>query len=292
MISQPFSGNNLINTGKPSSKNKFKFINDSGIEYFLWKGIEDAGLTVVFSTRESGVSTGEYRSLNLGFMVGDNEQSVRANRLRFFTAVGVKTKDVVTATQVHGTDILNAGGFKDSPGKLNPDGSVNIGTGDAILCQKPGVFAMMFYADCLPIILINPGKKGAMLLHAGRSGTYNGITSTALSAFLKRTGAEPDEVIIILGPRINECCYAVSRDIFESFHSKFGDIDGLCDVDGAIFSLDIGKINKSLLISMGITKNNIYDLDLCTSCHGELFFSHRRTGGTTGRQCTLVGFVE
>jgi YfiH family protein len=292
LISQPFSGNNFIKTDKSSNKNKFKFINNSGIEYFLWSGFEDAGFMVVFSTRKSGISTGEYRSLNLGFMVGDNERSVRANRLRFFKVVGVRPKDVVTATQIHGVDILNAGSSWDSQEKINPDGSVNLGTGDAILCQKPGLFAMMSYADCLPIILINPGKKSTMLLHAGRSGTYNGITSTALAAFMEKTGAEPDDIFVILGPRINECCYAVGRDVFESFSSKFGDIDGLCNVDGAVLLLDIGKINKSMLISMGITKNNIYDLNICTSCNNELFFSHRRSGGTTGRQCTLVGFIK
>ncbi|MCL5985926.1 MAG: polyphenol oxidase family protein [Actinobacteria bacterium] len=292
MISQPFSGNNLIKTGKPSNYNKFKFIDDSGIEYFLWKGIEDTGFIAVFSTRESGVSTGAYRSLNLGFMVGDDEQSVRANRLRFFAAIRVEPKDVVTATQVHGADILNARSFKDNPGKVNPDGSINLGTGDVILCQEPGVFAMMFYADCLPIILIHPKKKNAMLLHAGRSGTYERISSKALATFLKRTESKPSEVIVLLGPRINECCYAVSREVFESFRIRFGDIDGLRDMGSSGFFLDIGKINKLLLISMGIIKKNIYDLDLCTSCRGELLFSHRRDGGTTGRQCALMGFIK
>ena len=290
MISRPFSGNNFIKSSKSSDKNGFKFIDNSGTKYFLWNGFEDAGFLAVFSTRESGISNGAYRSLNLGFRVGDDEQSVRLNRTRLLSAIGVEPEDVVTATQVHGTDILSAGSFKSNPGELNPDGSINLGTGDVIFCREPGVYAMMFYADCLPIALIHPGKKNAMLLHAGRSGTYKRISTRALGQFLERTGILPSEVIVLLGPRIKECCYEVGRNIFESFRRRFGDIDGLCEREDSRFFLDIGKINKSLLISMGITKNNIYDIDLCTSCNSELFFSHRRDKGVSGRQCVLMGF--
>ncbi len=127
----------------------------------------------------------------------------------------------------------------------------------------------MLVADCLPVALAAPGR--AAMLHCGWRGLAGGIVERALEWF-----DEPPAAAV--GPGIGRCCYEVGPEVLEAF----AEIDGVAD--GRM--LDLRAVAGAKLAAAGVDR--VEHVDLCTHCRADLFFSHRRDGGVTGRQAGLV----
>jgi len=225
------------------------------------------GASVVFSTRAGGVSEGPYESLNLGILTEDDPEHVQENRARLATATGVDPWLVAMGWQVHGTEVLEwaepppEGGFA-TPGAELPrvDGHVT---------SQPGVALLVLVADCLPVALAGGGSVA--MVHGGWRGLAGGILERALERF-----DEPPAAAI--GPGIGPCCYEVGEEVLDAFAGLDGVADGRM--------LDLRAIARAKLHDAGVSR--IEQVDLCTSCREDLFFSHRRDGGVTGRQAGLA----
>jgi YfiH family protein len=213
--------------------------------------VELDGASVLFTTRRGGVSEGPYESLNLGRLTGDEGPNVDENRARLAESVGTEWERFRWARQVHGTDVARGD-------REEADGQV---------VAEPHTPAMVFVADCLPIALAGPGAVA--MLHAGWRGLAGGIV---------KNGVEPLEgpVSAAIGPGIGPCCYEVGHEVRAQFPSEAA--------EGR--NLDLKLAARRALENAGVT--DIHDVDLCTACHPELFFSHRRDDGVTGRQAGLV----
>jgi polyphenol oxidase len=218
---------------------------------------------VAFSTRQGGVSEGGYESLNLGVKTGDATENVIENRRRVADAVGLAPERIARIWQVHGADLRE---WADYPG---PPGWTDIGRpldhADGQLTSLPGLGLSVLVADCLPVALIAPGR--AAMLHCGWRPLAAGIVERALATF-----DEPPAAAI--GPGIGRCCYEVGEEVL----AEFADIEGVAD--GRM--LDLRMVVRRKLEAVGVS--TIEDVDLCTRCRPDLFFSHRRDKGVTGRQ--------
>ena len=82
-----------------------------------------------------------------------------------------------------------------------------------------------------------------------------------------------------IGPGIGRCCFEVGEEVLAEFEHLGDDI-----ANGRM--LDLGLVCERLLREAGV--ETVERSDLCTFCEWELFFSHRRDGGVTGRQAGLV----
>ena len=51
-------------------------------------------------------------------------------------------------------------------------------------------------------------------------------------------------------------------------------------------NLDLPTVIRAKLAEQGVT--DTHDTGLCTMCHPDVFFSHRRDSGVTGRQAGIV----
>jgi polyphenol oxidase len=225
--------------------------------------VELPGGGVAFSTRQGGVSEGGYESLNLGVKTGDATENVIENRRRVADAVGLAPERIARIWQVHGSELSE---WADYPG---PPGWTDIGRplnhADGQLTSLPGLGLSVLVADCLPVALIAPGR--AAMLHCGWRPLAAGIVEKALATF-----DEPPAAAI--GPGIGRCCYEVGEEVL----AEFADIEGVAD--GRM--LDLRMVVRCKLEAAGVS--TIEDVDLCTSCRPDLFFSHRRDKGVTGRQ--------
>ena len=221
------------------------------------------GGAAAFSTRQGGVSEGSYESLNLGVKTGDATENVAENRRRVADAVGLATERIARIWQVHGADLR---GWTDYPG---PPGWTDIGRqldhADGQLTSLPGLGLSVLVADCLPVALIAPGR--AAMLHCGWRPLAGGIVEKALATFDELPAAA-------IGPGIGRCCYEVREEVL----AEFADLEGVAD--GRM--LDLRMVVRRKLEAAGVS--TIEDVDLCTSCRPDLFFSHRRDKGVTGRQ--------
>jgi len=234
--------------------------------------LELPGARAVFSTRQGGVSEGPYRSLNLGILTEDRPDRVVENRSRLAGAAGVDPARVVMGWQVHGTDLREWDG-PDPQGAFGQPGEKELPHVDGHLTTQVGLALLVQAADCYPVAL-SDGQRAAML-HCGWRGLAGGIVENALAAFDSAPAAA-------VGPGIGACCYEVGPEVAERF----------ADVPGAASGrmLDLRRVITAQLEAGGVSA--IEHLDRCTSCEAELYFSHRRDRGLTGRQgalCVLTG---
>jgi len=229
--------------------------------------LELPGARVAFSTRHGGVSEGPYRSLNLGILTDDECARVTENRHRLARALGLAPAAIAMGWQVHGSDLAE---WTEPPASEDfAEPTVPVHQVDGHLTELPGVGLLVLGADCLPVALAGPGRVA--MLHCGWRGLAAGIVEAAVARF-----AEPPAAAI--GPGIGRCCYEVGDEVLAAF-------DGLPGVaDGRM--LDLRAVVRHRLEACGVRE--VADVDLCTSCREDLFFSHRRDLGVTGRQGGLV----
>lgn len=225
---------------------------------------------MVFSDRRGGVSDGPYESLNLGILTDDDQQSVSENRRLLAAHVGCDPERVAMGWQVHGHEILEwhgppvSGGFAHAGAELaRVDGHTTTVTDVPLL---------VLVADCLPVALI--GADRVAMLHCGWRGLAAGILEKGVALFDQPPRA-------VLGPSIGACCYEVGEEVL----AEFADLQGVAN--GRMLSLSL--VAQQKLLARGVTK--IDSFPLCTSCHPELFYSHRRDNGVTGRQAGLVWLI-
>ncbi|HVD86355.1 MAG TPA: polyphenol oxidase family protein [Solirubrobacterales bacterium] len=219
------------------------------------------GARAAFSTRLGGVSSRPFDSLNLGILTDDDPEGVTENRRRLVAALGKEPGEVVFALQVHGTQLIDH-----RTGHRLPEA-------DGHIVAEPGMAPLVFVADCLPIALRGP--QGVAMVHAGWRGLAGGIVASAAEAVGATDAA--------IGPGIGPCCYEVGEEVLGAFA-------GLGDGVAAGRMLDLPEVARRLLTEAGVER--VESAGLCTSCEEELFFSHRRDQGRTGRQAGIAWIEE
>jgi polyphenol oxidase len=222
---------------------------------------------VAFSTRVGGVSEGPFDSLNLGILTGDEPSSVIENRRRLCENVGADPERATMLWQRHGAGVVEA---PDDRGVMTA--GFDHPPGDALWTEERGLAMMLITADCLPVAIARAnGERPALaVLHVGWRGLLEGIAEAAL----ERLGNGSLEAVI--GPGIGPCCYEVGEEVAGPFRERFGgDV-----LQGR--NLDLATAAERALQAAGCGR--VERVDMCTSCHPDFFFSHRRDGVRTGRQ--------
>jgi hypothetical protein len=231
-----------------------------------WLEAELPAARAAFSTRLGGVSHEPYDALNVAIMTGDERDDVRENRLRLAAALGREPDGVVMGRQVHGAE-LHEHAERQEP-RVYADVVKSPDEVDAHATADPGLTPLVMVADCLPVALDGPG--GVAMAHCGWRGLAAGIVARASTAVEAEAAA--------VGPGIGPCCYEVGDEVL----TEFADLDGVAD--GRM--LDLSAVARVLLERAGVEATEISGL--CTKCNPDLFYSHRRDGGRTGRQAGLV----
>jgi YfiH family protein len=234
---------------------------------FRWEGdhlaAELPGARALFTTRRGGVSDGAFASLNLGLLTDDDSGNVNENRARVADATGCSRDRFLYGKQVHGATVRRA---TEPPG---PDRPRTDEDGQATALQ--GHPALVFVADCTPVVLAAEGAIAT--LHVGWRPAAAGIVAEGLTALREVGGTGP--VTALIGPGARACCYEVGEEV----HAEFADYDARRGRN-----LDLPAVLRAQLEG----EAEVHDTELCTMCEPQLFFSHRRDGGVTGRQAGIA----
>ncbi len=164
------------------------------------------GVRHAFFTRQGGVSTGLYESLNLGRGSKDHPVAVAENRRRAAAAFGVEPGWLLSCFQTHSTLVRVAEG---PWGDDRPEG-------DAIVTTVPGVVCGALTADCAPVLLADPGARVVGCAHAGWKGALDGVVESAVSAMVA-AGADRRDITAVVGPCIGPDSYEVGEEFLERF---------------------------------------------------------------------------
>ncbi len=264
----------------------YKLIQD---KYLSFDILEETGLVKqAFTTRNGGISPIPFNTLNLGFNTGEDPEIIRANHQRIAQALEVDSRRMVRGEQVHGLEIQvvteqNQGGVWE-PDKVLPHT-------DGLITNQPGIMLASYYADCVPILLLDPRQKAIALLHAGWKGTVGKIAALGVQALQKNFGTRPDDCRAVIAPSVGLCCYQVGEDVASQFRANYADWPEFMQADGLEkFRLDLKKANRQALEEAGVRQ--IALIDLCTCCRADWFFSYRRQKGKCGRMASLLMLQE
>jgi polyphenol oxidase len=230
-------------------------------------GLELNGARVAFTTRQGGVSEGPYRSLNLGILTDDDQTRVTENRRRLAEGLQLDPKRIAMGWQVHGTDLKDWQAPPDKGGYAHA--GAELAKVDGHTTGERHLALLVLAADCLPVALA--AEDRIAMLHCGWRGLAAGIVERAIETF-------PEPPAAALGPCIEQCCYEVGPEVLEAFAGTPKAADGRM--------LSLRAIARVKLEAAGV--GEIHSVDLCTSCREDLFFSHRRDHGLTGRQAGMI----
>lgn len=235
-----------------------------------WLEADLGGARAAFSTRLGGSSEAPFDTLNLGILTEDDPAAVLANRQRLAAQLGRDPTAIPIALQVHGAELLSHDGPQ-VPSHFAEPGSA-LPEADGHVVRTAGLAPLVLTADCLPVVLSGPG--GVAVLHCGWRGLAAGIIAAGAAAVQASDAA--------VGPGIGACCYEVGEEVLDAF-------SGLGEGIAAGRMLDLVEVARRLLAEAGVARVEV--AGLCTSCEPELFFSHRRDAGRTGRQAG-IGWIE
>jgi len=219
------------------------------------------------STRHGGKSTAAYQTLNLCIHTDDHPDMVQQNLSLFCHDLGISPQALARSYQVHGDIIWET----KEPGYTSGY--------DAIIAYEPGIFAGVGIADCCPILLADPLRGCTAAIHAGWKGTVAQIVSKTASAMISQ-GSNPADILAYIGPCISLTHFEVGDEVAEQFVFK--------EKRGARWHVDLKATNEAQLRNVGISQIEISDY--CTIENNDLFFSHRKEKGITGRMLAIIGF--
>ena len=239
-----------------------------GPVFFSHEALDFANVRHGFFTRKGGVSTGLYDSLNCGLGSDDDTQTVLTNRGRVAAAMGLTLPQMAGLYQIHSpkcVTITHPHHFADRP------------QADAYATALTGTGLTILTADCLPVLFCD-AKAGVIgAAHAGWRGATAGIVEATVSA-MKGLGAQPDEIVMVIGPGIRQISYQVSPQMQEEIASQHDTANTCFKPDPAApekLLFDLPRFATQRAKAAGL--NQIFDCGLDTYGKNELFFSHRRS---------------
>ena len=271
---------------------------------------QQVGVRVAFTERGGGFSQGRFASLNLKKGLGDDDRIVARNQSALRAAFGCLRVPCIVPNQVHGTRVLDTASA--SPVDVSAAWQWAQEGCDGVVVGCAGLAALLCYADCLPLVLVAPTGDFAVV-HCGWRGTVAGIASKALGKLAAQGRCDASQVNAYIGPYIHEECFEVGQEVAQQFEEAFGVDTGVVRMAARVadgtratndlarteglgsiadpsvleavdtLHVNLAKAVQADLCNAGMVEERIADVDICTVCTTDRFFSYRTEGGDTGR---------
>ncbi|PYZ94043.1 laccase [Salipaludibacillus keqinensis] len=251
-------------------------------------------LVAGFTTKNGGTSQAPYQTNNLGLHVKDDPRKVVTNRMSLANHLGFPTTNWACADQVHADQIVKISKPLAGSGAVDYQDSIK-GT-DGLYTQEKDLLLALCYADCVPVYFFAPDHQMIGVAHAGWKGTVKNISGKMIELWDLMENIPPKDIHAAIGPSIDSCCYVVDdhvinevNDVLKSISSDYAPYK---EISEGQYQLDLKMLNKLLLLHAGVEEKNILVSNYCTSCQDDLFFSHRRDEGKTGRMLSFIGMKK
>ena len=240
-----------------------------------------------FSTRLGGVSEGIYESLNLGRLdnIGDEPERVAENWRRFRAAAGIGGDRFVHGRQVHGRTVRIA-----RPEDAHCITEPSVIEADGYVTDIPGLPLAVFTADCAPLLMQDPAAGVIAAVHCGWKPAAADIMGAAVEA-MTSLGARPADIRAAIGPCIRRCCFQTGPEVPAAMEAMLETgAEGLYfpDDEPGKFRFDLPGAVARRLTELGVPPENIEDLNECTMCAPETYWSHRAMGMRRGSQANII----
>ncbi len=204
--------------------------------------------------------------------VGDARQI--SNILNFFSQGNLFQKQIIIPEQIHSINI-------EVIGKSGNERIRKIEETDGLLTQDTNVILTIKTADCVPIAFADKKKKIVGISHQGWRGSLKRMAQKMIEQ-MTSLGSKKEDIHIVIGPAINNCCYDIDEDRYYSFLEEFdGYSSRIFHFRAGKYHLSLPYLNYLLIRDTGISKENIDFFPFCTACDKDRFFSFRRNDKQT-----------
>jgi len=250
----------------------------NGIVYFEFENLSKTGIVNhCFSTRIGGVSMPPYDSMNLAYHMGDVQKDVDENFKRMANAINVDAKKIVMSTQTHSNRVEIVVNNSETP-----DGV------DALITKGDNVLTT-YYADCVPLLFVDPNKLVIANAHSGWRGTQLNIAKEVITKMNNKFDCNPGDILVGIGPCISQEFFEVGIEVANEFHRLLPNSSQfIMEKTKEKYHLDLAAIIKQTLLQQSIKDHHIEVSGLCTYKFPDLFFSHRRDENKRGNMAAMI----
>lgn len=263
----------------------------NGVKYGTFTHFDRLNVRHGISTRVGGTSQHPYATLNLGLHTNDSTTAVVNNRRIFCDSIGVSFNSLVTTEQTHSDNIAVISLFEAGRGHALYEEAIK--NTDALITNVPNIPLMLFFADCVPVLIVDPVCNVVGIAHAGWKGTVAKIAQKTVLRMQAEFGTQPEDCLIGIGPSIGPCCYEVDQTVVAKVKQNFVIWEKLVSqINETKWNLDLWLANREQLKEIGVKDSNIVCSGLCTACNTDLFFSHRAERGVTGRLGAVIALTN
>lgn len=245
-----------------------------------------------FTTRNGGVSNGEFSTFNLGNFSDDNPIDIYENRQILSRMWYMDIDDFIVPHQTHSSKVLI---IDEEFQALSPSDKIDALYGvDATITNLKNIFLCATTADCVPILLFDRKKEVVAAIHAGWKGLVGGIIEDTANKMIQTYLSDSTDIIALIGPSISIEHYEIGEDVVSKF--KMINIDfkstSYLNTKTNKLHLDLKQITRNILIGLGVPSEQIEVSDLCTYSSEDLFFSARRQSIHCGRMIAGIKLVD
>lgn len=243
------------------------------------------GIKHAFFTRQGGVSTGLYESLNCGPGSEDDPENVDKNRQIAMEKLGASAESLCTLYQCHSNEVVTLNDISEYDPSTNADGLVT---------NKAGITLGILTADCTPVLFADAQNKIIGAAHAGWKGALYGILENTVNAMFE-LGAANSDIVAAIGPAIGPDSYEIRAEFRDTFLNK--------DPDSHAFFKAVAKQDHYLFDLPGYVEHRLKKLGLKqvewvgrdTLSDEDNFFSYRRNTlaghKDYGRQLSAISLI-
>lgn len=230
-------------------------------------------------TRQGGTSTGAYDSLNVGLKSGDVLPAIEKNRKLIILKMGMKP--LVFLNQVHGSRIQVLKKEDNDLSEVFEPGK-ELYTADGIITDMKGIFLVIQVADCQSIMLYDPEKNVIGNVHSGWRGSIENIVGACVDKMAVEFGCLPEHMLAGISPSLGPCCSEFinyEKEIPKALWPyKAGDKP----------YFDFWKMSRDQLVQKGVLTDNIENMNICTKCNTDTFYSYRGEKDTGRFACAIA----
>ena len=279
-----------INWIYKDDRNVFRNVERGGVPYLSFKALEDTGMVINgFSTRLGGASKGRFATMNFSYSRKDDPADVLENFTRMADALGVERDRMGVSYQTHTTNVRRVTREDEGKGVIRERDYRNV---DGLITDVPGITLVTFYADCVPLYLVDPVHHAIGLSHSGWRGTVRRMGQVTMDAMKEAFGTRPEDVTACIGPSICRDCFEVGEEVAEAFADafdpKYRDALYRANAKPGKYQLDLWKANEIIFQEAGVPKEQIHTTNICTMCNSDYLFSHRRVGEERGNLAAFL----
>ena len=279
-----------INWIYKDDRNVFRNVERGGVPYLSFKALEDTGMVINgFSTRLGGASKGRFATMNFSYSRKDDPADVLENFTRMAGALGVERDRMVVSYQTHTTNVRRVTREDEGKGVIRERDYRDV---DGLITDVPGITLVTFYADCVPLYLVDQVHHAIGLSHSGWRGTVRRMGQVTMDAMKEAFGTRPEDVTACIGPSICRDCFEVGEEVAEAFADafdpKYRDALYRDNEKPGKYQLDLWKANEIIFQEAGVPKEQIHTTNICTMCNSDYLFSHRRVGEERGNLAAFL----